>query len=158
MGTEYERSNPILAGMGVGWTPALLKICYPGASKHLIANFVKTIRKLPDAFLLALYVSSGHESFVKGPAVLFTQEQTDLRLDGLLTLIVMTCGRLGDLFVLFKYPEQFNKQLDRAAYRKMKDWRSLLLQYLLQQSRSLTGEDRFVSDDKERYRCGGMPL
>ena len=43
MGTEYEKSNPILAGMGEGWTPALLNICCPAASKHLIANFVKTM-------------------------------------------------------------------------------------------------------------------
>ena len=52
--------------------------------------------------MLAPYVAFGQESFVKGPVVLVTQELADLRLDGLLTLIVITCGRLGDLFVLLR--------------------------------------------------------
>ena len=42
----------------------------------------------------------------EGPANLFTQALADLRLDGLLTLIAMTYGRLGALFVLIRYPEQ----------------------------------------------------
>ena len=64
------------------------------------------IRKLSIGLMLSLYVALGHLSFVKGPVVLFTQELADLRLDGLLKLIVMTYGRLGDLFVLLRYPEQ----------------------------------------------------
>ena len=35
-----------------------------------------------------------------------TQELNDLRLDGLLTLMVMTYVRLGDLFVLLTYPDR----------------------------------------------------
>ena len=58
--------------------------------------------------MLALYVTFDHERFVKGPANLFTQALADLRLDGLLTLITMTYGRLGDLFVLLRYPEQLH--------------------------------------------------
>ena len=84
--------------------------------------------------------------------VLFTQEIADLRLDGLLTLIEMTYGRLGDLFVMLRYPEQLqgpkrelDAQTETAFYRKLKDWRTLLLQYLLQKNRSLTGEDKPVS-------------
>ena len=57
----------------------------------------------------------------------------------------MTYGRLGDLFVLLRCPEQlqgtsreFNAQLETASYQKMKDWRTLLIQYLLQQNRSVT--------------------
>ena len=102
---------------------------------------------------------------MNGCVVLFTQELADLRLDGLLTLIVMTYGRLGDLFVLLKYPEQlqgpkkeFDAQMETASYRKLKARRTLLLQYLLQQYRSLTGEDKPVSDGKEMEKCGAMPL
>ena len=97
----------------------------------------------------ALYVAFGPESFVKGPVLLFTQELPELRLDGLHTLIVLTYGRLGELFVLLRYPEQlqgssreFDAQMETASYRKLKDWRTLLLQFLLQQVRSLTGEDK----------------
>ena len=138
---QYERSDAILGGMGVGWTPSFLSTCYPRASRNLIASFVKDIRKSSIGMILALYVTFGHENFVKGPANLFTQALADLRLDGLLTLIAMTYGRLGDLLVLLRYPEQlqgtgreFNAQLETASLRKMKDWRTLLLQYLLQQN------------------------
>ena len=71
---------------------------HPRASKKLIANFVRDIRKLSIGLVLALYVAFGHKNFVEGPVVLFTQELLDLRLDALLTLIVMTYSRLGGLF------------------------------------------------------------
>ena len=149
---ENERSDAILTGMGVEWSPAFLGSCYPRASRHLIANFVRYIRNLSIGLVLALYVAFGHESFVKRPVELFTQELADLRLDGLLTLIVMIYGRLGDLFVLLRYPEQlqgsrreFDEQMETASYRKLKDWSTLFLQYLLQQNRSLTGEIKPVS-------------
>ena len=103
---QYERLDAILGGMGVGWTPSFLSTCYPRASRNLIASFVKDIRKLSIGLVLALYVTFGHENFVKGPANLFTQAFADWRLDGLLTLIAMTYGRLGDLLVLLRYPEQ----------------------------------------------------
>ena len=103
---EYERSDAILAGMGVGWSPAFISSCYPRASRNLIANFVRDIRKLSIGLVLAFYVTFGNESFVKGLLVLFTQGLANLRLDGLLILIAMTYGRLGDLFVLLRYPEQ----------------------------------------------------
>ena len=102
---------------------------------------------------------------MKGPANLFTQALADLRLDGLLTLIAMTYGRLGDLLVLLSYPEklqgasrELNAQLETASFRKMKDWRILLLQYLLQQNRSFTGEDEVAMGASEckQYCC--MPL
>ena len=99
---QYERSDAILLAMGVGWTPSSLSTCYPRASRNLIANFVKDIRKLSIGLVLALNVTFGHENFVKGPANLFTQALAYLRLDGLLTLIAMTYCRLGDLFVLLR--------------------------------------------------------
>ena len=162
---QYERSDGILGGMGVGWTPSFLSTCYPRASRNLIASFVKDIRKLSIGLVLALYVTFGHENFVKGPANLFTQALADLRLDGLLTLIAMTNGRLGDLLVLLRYPEQlqgasreFNAQLETTSFRKMKDWRIHLLQYLLQQNRSFTREDKVATGASECKQYCGMPL
>ena len=162
---QYERSDAILGGMGVGWTPSFLSTCYPKASRNLTASFVKDIRKLLIGLVLALYVTFGHENFVKGPANLFTQALADLRLDGLLTLIAMTYDRLGDLLVLLCYPEQllgtsreFNAQLETASLRKMKDWRTLLLQYLLQQNRSVTGEDKVATNAGECKQYCGIPL
>ena len=102
---------------------------------------------------------------MKGPANLFTEALVDLRLDEILNLIAMTYGRLGDLFELLRYPEQlhgasreFNEQLETASYRKMKDWRILLLQYLLQQNRSVTREDKAATGVNECKQYCGMPL
>ena len=162
---QYERSDAILGGMGVGWTPSFLSTCYPRASRNLIASFVKDIRKLSVGLILALYVTFGHENFVEGPANLFTQALADLKLDKLLTLIAMTYGRLGDLLVLLRYPKQlqgtsreFNEQLETSSLKKMKHWRILLLQYLLQQNRSIAGEDKVATDSGECKQYCGMPL
>ena len=131
----------------------------------LSEGFVKDIRKLSIGLILALYVTFGHENFVKGTANLFTEALADLRLDGLLTLIAMTYGRLGDLLVQLCYPAQLqgtsrevNAQLETASLRKMKDSRTLLLQYLLQQNRSVTGEDKVATDAGECKQYCGMPL
>ena len=162
---QYERSDAVLGGMGVKWTPSFLSTRYPRASRNLNASFVKDIRKLSIGLILALYATIGHENFVKGPAILFTQALADLRLDGLLTLIAMTYGRLGDLLVLLRYPEQlqgtnreFNAQLETAKLKKMKNRRILLLQYLLQQNRSVTGEGKVATDAGECRQYCGMPL
>ena len=40
----------------------------------------------------------------------------------------------------------------------MKDWRTLLLQYLLQRNRSVTGEDKVATDAGECRQYCGMPL
>ena len=72
---QYERSDAILGGMGVGWTPSFLSTCYPRASRNLIAI---DIRKLSIGLILALYGTFGRENFVKGPANLFTQALADL--------------------------------------------------------------------------------
>ena len=93
---QYERSGAIPGGMGVGLTPSFLSTCYPRASRNLITSFVEDIRKLSIVLVLELYVTFGHENFMKGTANLFAQALADLRLDGLLTLIAMTYGRLGD--------------------------------------------------------------
>ena len=149
----------------MGWTPSFLSTCYTRASRNLIASFVKDIRKLSFGLILALYEKFGRKIFVKGPANSFNQALADLRLDGILTLIAMTYGRLGDLLVLLRYPEQlqgisreFNAQLETALLRKMTDWRILLLQYLLQQTRSITGEDKVATDAVECKKYCGMPL
>ena len=111
----------------MGWSPAFISSCYPRASRNLKAKFVRDIRKL------SIGLVPGTKALSKNPGV-FTQEITDLRLDGLLILVAMTFGRLGDPFLLLKYPEQlqgpkreFNAEMDTASYRKLKDWRTLLL-------------------------------
>ena len=59
---QYEQSDAVLGGMGVGWTPCFLSTCYPPASRSLIASFVKDIRKLSIGLILALYVTFGERT------------------------------------------------------------------------------------------------
>ena len=77
----------------------------------------------------------------------------------------MTYGRLGVLHVLLRYPKklqgtsrEFNAQLETASYSKMKEWRILLLQYLLQLNRSVTGEVKVATGAGECRQNCGMPL
>ena len=63
-----------------------------------------------------------------------------------------------------RYPEQlqgtsreFNAQLETASYQKMKDWRPLLIQHLLQQNRSFTVEDKVATGSSECKQHCGMP-
>ena len=65
-------------------------------------------------------------------------------------------GRLGILFVLLRYLEQLQSlrreihaPMETDSYRKLKDRRTLLLHYLRQHNRSLTGEDIPVSGGRE---------
>ena len=61
----------------------------------------------------------------------------------------MTCDRYADLFVLLRYSEQlqgWRKEFDAPWSRK----KFLLFQYLLQQNRRLTEENRLVFDEKKK--------
>ena len=49
---EYKRSDAILAGMLIGWSHEFLSSCYSIASRHLIANFERDIRKLSIGLVL----------------------------------------------------------------------------------------------------------
>ena len=153
---QYVRSDAILGRMGVGWTPSFLSTFYPRASRNLIASLVKNIRKLSIGLVLALYVTFGHEHFVKGPANLFTQTLADLRLDGLLTY----CPARA--FTLSRTTAGSEPRIQRAVGNRlipdMKDWRILLLQNLLQQNRSVTGEDQVATGVSECKQYCGMPL
>ena len=127
-----------------------------------MAYFVKHIRKLSNGLALALYGTFGNESFVKAPEVLFTLELTKIQLDSLVTLIVMTYGKLEHLFVITGAVAGVEKGVWPAAedslLQKDEEWMTLLLQYQLQQNRSSNKEGKNVFDAKEQKRFGGMPL
>ena len=133
----------------------------PEPGRELCQGYPETVDR-PDVSLVCEIWS---REFRERTANLFTQALADLRLDGLITLIAMTYRRLGDLLVLLRYPEQlqgtsreFNVQLETASLKMMKDWSILLLQYLLQQNRSIKGEDKVATVAGERKQYCGMPL
>ena len=91
----FERTDSMLEGLGAGWTASFLAKVYPKVSHYLIKEFLQAVVRVSIVELIALLVTFGAESFVKGPAMLLTDGIQNLRLDGLLTLIAITHGNTG---------------------------------------------------------------
>ena len=116
--------------------------------------------------LLALFLTSGAENFVKGPALLLTEGVQNLRLDGPLILIAITHGNLDGLMNLTRYPEQMKENVRKFdvkratdSWNKIRDLRHTPIQYLLQQNRFGTGKDETIQREEDvRRHVGGMPL
>ena len=83
-----------LEELGAGWTDSFPAKVYPSLSRYLIRQFLQAVTELSIVELLALFVTFGAESFVRGLVVLLTERVQNLRLDGLLTLIAITHGNL----------------------------------------------------------------
>ena len=160
----FEQTNTMLEGLGAGWTASFLAKVYPKVSHYLIKEFLQAVVEVSIVELLALFVTFGAESFVKGPTVLLTEGVQNLRLDGLLTLIAITHGNLGGLMKLTRCPEQMREKMRKLkkatdSWNKIRDLRHTLIQYLLQQNRFGTGEDETIErEDDVRRHVGGMPL
>ena len=137
----FERTDSMLEGLGAGWTASFLAKVYPKVSHYLIKEFLQAVVEVSIVELIALFVTFGAESFVKGPAILLTDGIQNLRLDGLLTLIAITHGNLGGLMKLTRCPEQMRERVRNLdmkkstdSWNKIRDLRHTLIQYLLQQS------------------------
>ena len=162
----FERTDSMLEGLGAGWTASFLAKVYPEVSHYLIKEFLQAVVEVSSVELLALFVTFGAESFVKGPAVLLTEGVQNLRLDGLLTLIAITLGNLGGLMKLTRCPEQMREKVRKLdmkkatdAWNKIRDLRHTLIQYFLQQNCFGTGEDETIEREEDvRRHVGGMPL
>ena len=107
----FERADSMLEELGAGWTASFLAKVYPKFFDYLIKEFLQAVVEVSIVELLALFVTFGAESFVKGPAVLLTEGVQNLRLDGLLTLIAITHGNLGGLMKLTRFPEQMREKV-----------------------------------------------
>ena len=166
----FERADSMLEGLGAGWTASLLAKVYPKVPHYLIKELLQAVVEGSIVELLALFVTFGAESFVKGPVILLTEGVQNLQLDGLLTLIAITHGNLGGLMKLTRCPEQMRERerervrsLDMKkstdSWNKIRDLRSTLIQYHLQQNRFRTGEDETIEREEDvRRHVGGMPL
>ena len=106
----FERTDSMLEGLEAGWTASFLAKVYPKVSHYLIKEFLQAVVEVSIVELIALFVTFGAESFVKGPAMLLTEGIQNLRLDGLLTLIAITHGNLGGLMKLTSCPEQMRER------------------------------------------------
>ena len=68
----FERTDSMLEGLGAGWTASFLAKVYPKVSHYLIKEFLQAVVEVSIVELIALFVTFGAESFVKGPAILLT--------------------------------------------------------------------------------------
>ena len=162
----FEWTDSMLEGLGAGWTASFLAKVYPKVSHYMIKEFPQAVVEVSIVELIALFVTFGAESFVKGPAILLIEGIQNLRLDGLLTLIASTHGNLGGLMKLTCCPEQMRERVRNLdtkkstdSWNKIRDLRHTLIQYLLQQNRFGTGEDETIEREEDvRRHVGGMPL
>ena len=157
----FERTDSMLEGLGAGWTASFLAKVYPKVSHYLIKEFLQAVVRVSIVELIALFVTFGAESFVKGPAILLTDGIQNLRLDGLLTLIAITHGNLGGLMKLARCPEQMKERVRNLdmkkstdSWNKIRDLRHTLIQYLLQQNRFGTEEEWEVHHRDHESRTG----
>ena len=68
--------------------------------------------------ILAPFVTFAANILRKGPAVLLTEGMQNLRLDGFLTLVATTYGRLGELITLTRYPKQMRENVKKFDMKR----------------------------------------
>ena len=117
----FDRTDIMLEGLGAEWTACFQAKVYPSLSRYLIREFVQAVTELSIVEILALFVTFGAETFVRGPVVLLTEGVQKMRLDGLLTLIAIKRGNLGGLMNLTHHPEQMRGNVRRFDVKRPTD-------------------------------------
>ena len=126
--------------------------------------FVQELLHMPRNLLLALYLVYPRYLFNMGPAYLFSRGVETLRIDGYLTLVLLTHGELTAFHRLMKYGEPLSKKkahpsTETYSYKCTAGLKTLLVEYLLMQNRYLTGEEKNPKTKKEwKEANGGMSL
>ena len=119
---------------------------------------------MPINLLLALYLVNPRYLFNMGPAYMFSRGVETPRIDGYLTLILLTDGELTTFHRLMKYGEPLSVRkahpsTETYSYKCAAGLKTLLVEYLLLQNRHLTGEERGAKTrDEVREAKGGIPL
>ena len=119
---------------------------------------------MPISLLLALYLVYPRYLFNMGPAYMFSRGVDTLRIDGYLTLVLLTHGELASFHRLMRYGEPLSmgrthSSIETYSYKCAAGLKTLLVQYLLMQNGHLTGEEKSPKTREEWRRVnGGMPL
>ena len=158
----FEMTDCMREGLGAGWTASFLTKIYPGLSRYLMKEFLNAVTELSIVVILALFVTFGAESLVKGPAVMLTEGIQNLRLHGLMTLNAITHGNMGGLINLTRYSEQMRENVMKFyvnrstdSWNKIRDLRHTLIQYLLQQNRFGAEEEKTI---EKKRTCDVMQV
>ena len=134
------------------------------AGNNIFEAFVLDLLSVPINLLLALYLVYTRYLFNMGPAYMFSRGVGTVRIDGYLTLVLLTHGELTAFHRLMKYGEALSVRkahpsTETYSYKCAAGLKTLLVEYLLMQDRYLTGEERIPKTREELREANmGIPL
>ena len=133
------------------------------AKDAIFDAFVQEFLNMPLNLLLALYLVYIRYLFKMGPAIIFSRGVETLRIDGYLTLVLLTHRELMAFHRLMKYGEPLSMEKTRPraekySYKCTAGLKTLLVEYLLMQYRYLTGEERNSKTKEELKEANGACL
>ena len=134
------------------------------AENTIFEAFVQELLSMPINLLLALYLVYPRYLFNMGPAYMFSKGVETLRIDGYLTLILLTDGEQTTFHRLMKYGEPLSARKahttpETYSFKCVAGLKTLLVENILMQNRHLTGEERSAKTREEvREANGGIPL
>ena len=122
----------------------MAKVFY--AKDTIFEAFVQEQLNMPINLLLALYLVYPRYLFNMGPAYMFSSGVETFRIDGYLTLVLLTHNEVVAFHRLMKYGEplsmgKIHPSVDTYSYKCAAGLKTLLVEYLLMQNRHLTGEE-----------------
>ena len=160
---KTRKNHEILRFLSPCWEKKYLnKVFYSGDT--IFEAFLQELLNLPINLLLALYLVYPMYLFNMGPAYMFSRGVGTLRIDGCLTLGLLTHGELSAFHRLIKYGEPLSVRkahpnVETYSYKCAAGLKTLLVEYLLMQNRYLTGEERNPKTREEvRDANGGILL
>ena len=160
---KTRRDHEILEFLSPCWGKEFLTEVY-SAKETIFKAFIQEVLNMPISLLLALYLVYPRYLFNMGPAYMFSRGVDALRIDGYLTLVLLTHGELASFHRLMRYGEPLSmgrthSSIETYSYKCAAGLRTLLVQYLLMQNRHMTGEEKSPKTREEwRKVNGGMPL
>ena len=158
-----RRDHEILEFLSPCWGKKFLTEVY-SAKETIFKAFIQEVLNMPISLLLALYLVYPRHLFNMGPAYMFSRGVDTLRIDGYLTLVLLTHGELASFHRLMRYGEPLSmgrthSSIETYSYKCAAGLKTLLVQYLLMQNRHLTGEEKSPKTREEWRRANaGMPL
>ena len=112
------------------------------AGNTIFEAFVQELLSMPINLLLALYLVYPRNLFNTGRAYMFSRGVETLRIDGYLTLILLTKFHRRLKHGESVSARKANPTPDTYSYKCAAGLKTLLLEYFLMQNRRLTGEER----------------
>ena len=158
-----RRDHEILEFLSPCWGKEFLTEVY-SAKETIFKAFIQEVLNMLISLLLALYLVYPRYLFNMGPAYMFSRGVDTLRIDGYLTLVLLTHGELASFHRLMRYGEPLSmgrthSSIETYSYKCAAGLKTLLVQYLLMQNRHLTGEEKSPKTREEWRRVNaGMPL